>query len=210
MSQKDPFLNLDPLTWWSGPENIVWVKIDGERSWALLDHGSTINAVTPDFIETHSLDIGPLGDLADAILGINDFGGAFSWHLDYIIIRVQVEGVWGYDKNQVALVIPDSTIFGSQVLVTLGTPTINLITNVIKENEINQFLASLNESRMAQLLACQQAELLIQGEAAAHQTVEPTDLKEAVKMTKKEEIDTFSSKMIHGQWKPCSLQTTCM
>ena len=31
-----------------------------------------------------------------------------------------------------------------------------------------------------------------------HQTVDLTELKEAVKMTKKEEIVTFSSKIIHG------------
>ena len=46
MSQKVPFLNPDPLTWWSGPENIAQVRIDGESNWALLDSGSTINDVT--------------------------------------------------------------------------------------------------------------------------------------------------------------------
>ena len=34
-----------------------------------------------------------------------------------------------------------------------------------------------------------------------NQTVYLTDLKEVVKITKKEEIDTFSSKIIHGQMK---------
>ena len=34
--------------------------------------------------------------------------------LGYVITRVQVEGVWGYDEDQVALVISDSTGFGSQ------------------------------------------------------------------------------------------------
>ena len=49
----------------------------------------------------------------DGMMGINGFGGLFSQPLGYIIIRVQVEGVRGYDKDQVALVIPDSTAFGS-------------------------------------------------------------------------------------------------
>ena len=141
--------------------------------------------------------MGPLSDLANSTLGINGFGGVFSWSLGYIIIKVQVEGLQGYNKDQVALVILDSTIFGSQVLVNLGTPTINWIINVVKENEIDKLLAFLNGPRIAQLLAYWQAELTIQGEAAAHQTVDPTDLKEAVKMTKKEEIDAFSSIIIH-------------
>ena len=54
---------------------------------------------------------------------------------------------------------------------------------------------------MAQLLACLQVELFIKGEATKHQTVDLGDLKEAVKTTKKEEIDPFSSKIIHSQMK---------
>ena len=39
------------------------------------------------------------------------------------------------------------------------------------------------------------------GEATTHQTVDLTDLKEAVKMIKREETDTFSSKIICNQMK---------
>ena len=78
-----------------------------------MDSGSTINVMTPEFIEICSLDIGPLSDLTNGTLGINGFEAVFSWLLGYIIIRVQMEGVWGYDKDQVALVIPESTGFGS-------------------------------------------------------------------------------------------------
>ena len=51
------------------------------------------------------------------------------------------------------------------------------------------------------LLACWWAELLPKGEAAMHQMVVPADLKEAVKTTKREKIDTFSSNIIHDQMK---------
>ena len=112
-----------------------------------MDSGSTINVVTPDFVEVHSL-----SDLADGTLGINDFGGVFSWPLGYVIIRVQVGGVQGYDEDQVALVIPDSTVFGSQVLVTLGTPTINQIINMIMESKIKE-LSVVQESLVVDLLA---------------------------------------------------------
>ena len=77
---------------------MVW--IDGEDSWALLDSGSTINAVTPEFMDVHSLDVGPLSGLSDGTLGINGFGGIFSWPLGYVIIRVQVEGVQGYNEDK--------------------------------------------------------------------------------------------------------------
>ena len=87
------FLNPDPLNQWIRPESIVWVQIDGENSWALLDSGSTINAMTPGFVDVHSLDVGPLSDFSDGTIGINGFRGVFSWSLGYIIIRVWVEGV---------------------------------------------------------------------------------------------------------------------
>ena len=74
MSQKAPFLNPDPLTHWSGPEN----RINDESSWALLDSGSTIKAVTPEFIKAHSLDVGPLSHLVNGLIYINGFGGLFS------------------------------------------------------------------------------------------------------------------------------------
>ena len=199
---ESPFLNPDPPTCWSGPENIAWARIDDEGSWLLLDGGSTINAVTPKFIEAHSLDVSPLGNLVNDMLGINGFGGLFSWPLGYVIIWIQVEGIWGYDEDQVALVIPDSNAFGFWVPVTLGTPIINWIINVIKESKIDELLASLNGSKISCLLACHWAELSVRSEAAAMtQTMDPTDLNEAVRMMKTEEIDTFSSKIIHSQTK---------
>ena len=155
--------------------------------------------MTSEFIEVHSLDIGPLSDLVNSTLGINGFRVVFSWPFGYVIIRVQIEGVGIYNEDQVALVISDSTVLVSQVPVTLGTPTINWIINVIKESEIDELSASMNGSRIAWLLACQSAEPSIQREDATNQTMDPTDLKEMVITTK--EIDALSSKIIHGQTK---------
>ena len=88
------------------------------------------------------------------------------------------------------------------MLVTLGTPNINWIINIIKESEIDELLPSLNGSRISNLLARHQAELSIRSEAAAAtHTMDQTSLNEVVKMTKKEEIDAFFSKIIHGQTK---------
>ena len=106
--------------------------------------------------------------------------------------------MWGYNKDQVALVVPDSTAFGSQVLVNLVTPTINQITNVIKESKINELLTSLNGFRIAWLLACRQADHSVQSKVATDQMVDLTDLNKAVKTMKKEEIDAFSSEIIHS------------
>ena len=164
MSQKAPFLNPDPLMCWSGPENIAQIQIDDKGSWALLDSGSTINTVTPEFVKAHSLDVGPLSNLVDGTLKINGFGGLYSWPLGYVIIRVQVERVEGYDEDQVVLVIPDLTTFGSRVPVILGTPTINQIVNVIKESKIDELFVSLSGLRISHLLAGCQVELSLKND----------------------------------------------
>ena len=181
--------------------------MDGERSWVLLDSGSPINSATPEFIWVHSVDIGPLSDLSDGALGINGFGGVYTRPLEYVIIRVQVEGVRGYDEDQVALVKPDSTTLGSQVPVILGTPTFNRIINVIKESKIDELSASLNGLSIAWLLAHHLVELSVKINATAPPTVVPTNLNEVVKTTKREEIDAFSSKIIHSQMKTLLLES---
>ena len=49
--------------------------MNDESSWALIENGSTINAVTPEFVQSHSLDVGLLSDLVNGMVGINGFGG---------------------------------------------------------------------------------------------------------------------------------------
>ena len=84
------------------------------------------------------------------------------------------------------------------VPVTLGTLTINWIINMIKESKIDELSVSLNRSRISHLLASHWAELSVESEEAANWTMDLTNLNKAVKTTKKEEINTFSSKIIHG------------
>ena len=58
---------------------------------------------------------------------------AYTRPLGYVVIQVQVDGVWGYDEDQIALVVLDISNFAARVPVILGTPTISHIVNVMKE-----------------------------------------------------------------------------
>ena len=73
---ESSLLEPNQLTWYIGPENKGWTGIDGESSWALLDSGSTINAVTHEFIKADSMDVGTLSDVANCTLGINGIQGS--------------------------------------------------------------------------------------------------------------------------------------
>ena len=153
------------------------------------------------FVKAHSLDGGPLSYLVDVTLKINGFGGLFSQPLGCVIIRVQIEGMKGYNKDQVALVIQDLTAFGSRVSVTLGTLTINQIVNIIKESEIDELSVSLSWWKITCLLAGHWAELSLRNNTITSPIPDLTDLNEAIKTTKQEEIEAFLSKIIHGHTK---------
>ena len=54
-----------------------------------------------------------------------------------MIIRVQVDGVWGYDEDQIALITLDFSNFAVRVPIILGTPTIGQVVNVMREVEMD-------------------------------------------------------------------------
>ena len=105
-------------------ENIAKVKINGESCVALLDNGVQVNTIIPRYVKEHSLPVGPITDLMGSKVACIGLGNAYTRLLGYMIIRVQVDGVWGYDEDQIALIIPDHSNFAMRVPIILETPTI--------------------------------------------------------------------------------------
>ena len=68
--------------------------------------------------------VGPITNLMGAKVACVGLGNTYTRPLGYTIIRVQVDGVWGYDKDQIALIIPDFSNFVVRVPIILGTLTI--------------------------------------------------------------------------------------
>ena len=89
---------------------------------ALLDNGAQINTMMPKYVSDHSLQVGLIANLLCAKVTCMGFGNTYTRPLGYIIIWVQVDGVQGYDEDQIALVIPDLSNFVAQIPVILGTP----------------------------------------------------------------------------------------
>ena len=105
-------------------ENIAKVKINGESCIALHDNGVQVNTITPRYVKEHSLPVGLITDLMGSKAPCIGLGNAYMRPLGYVIIWVQVDGVPGYDEDQIALIIPDHSNFAMRVPVILGTPTI--------------------------------------------------------------------------------------
>ena len=70
-----------------------------------------------------------------------------------MVIQVQVDGVWGYDEDQIALIIPDYSNFATRVPIILGTPTIGRVVNVMREAEMDSLAMPWVNARAAHLLA---------------------------------------------------------
>ena len=92
---------------------------------ALLNNGTQINTIMPKYVRGHSLQMGLITDLLGAEVTCVGLGNAYTRPLGYVIIWVQVDRVQRYDKDLIALVIPDLSNFVAQIPVILGTPTIS-------------------------------------------------------------------------------------
>ena len=64
-----------------------------------------------------------------------------------------MDGVQGYDEDQIALVILDESKFAEWIPIILGTPTINCVVNVMKKREIDALAMPWVNARVAHLLS---------------------------------------------------------
>ena len=150
---KTPFLNPNPFHQWYGIKNVAKVRVNRESCIALLDNGAQINTIMPGFVKNCFLDVGPFSDLVGEWVTCIGLGNALTQPLGYVVIQVQVDGVQGYDEDQIALVILDLSHFAAQVPMILGTPTISHIMIMIKEMEIDALAAPWVNTWVAYLLA---------------------------------------------------------
>ena len=120
---------------------------------ALLDNGTQVNTTMLRYVSDHSLQVGPITDLMGSKVTCMGLGNAYMRPLGYVVIRVQVDGVWGYDEDQIALVIPDFSNFTARVPVILGMPTIGQVVNVMKEAEMDALATPWTNARVTHLLS---------------------------------------------------------
>ena len=120
---------------------------------ALLDNGVQVNTITLRYVKEYSLPVGPITNLMGSKVACIGLGKAYTRLLGYIVIQVQVDGVWGYDEDQIALIILDISNFVIRVPIILGTPTVGQVVNMMREVEMDALAMPLANARAAHLLA---------------------------------------------------------
>ena len=136
--------------------------------------------------------MGPITDLLGTKVTCIGLGNAYTRLLDYFVIRVEVDGVQGYDKDQTVLVIPDVSNFTARVPVILGTPTISHIGNMMKEKEINALVMPWVNARVAHLLLVHRMTAVKVGDGIAEEC-SPDDHDQVMFTQNVETIEAFSS-----------------
>ena len=192
---QTPFLNPDPFQQWHGVENVAKVRINGESCMALLDNGTQINTIIPSYVKSCSLKVGLITDLVGRWVACVGLENTYTQPLGYVIVQVQVEGVQGYNKDQIALVVLDLSNFMAWVPVILGTPTISCVVNVMKEKEIDALVTPWANAWVAHLLSVQRVTATVEDNPAVGKSI-PNEYEEVVITKNTETIDAFSSHVI--------------
>ena len=192
------FLNPDPFQQWYRMENIAKVRINGESCMAPLDNGAQINAITPRYVSDHSLQVGLITDLVNSKVTCMGLGNAYTRPLGYVMTWVQVDGVQGYDEDQIALVILELSNFVAQIPVILGTPTISQVINVMKEAGVDALAMPWANARVAHLLLVHRMVTMEVGDGLKEEV--DTDCYDQLMYTQNAEtIEPFSSHVIPGK-----------
>ena len=115
--------------------------------------------------------------------------------LGYVIIQVQVDGVQGYDKDEIALVIPDLSNFAAWNPVILGTPAISQVINVMKEAEIDALVMPWANARVAHLLLVCRMMTMEVGDGIVEES-SPDGYDKVMFTQNRETIEPFSCHMV--------------
>ena len=161
----------------------------------LLDNGAQVNTIMLRYVRNHSLQVGPVTDLMGSKVACVGLGNAYKRPLGYVVIWVQVDGVWGYDEDDIALVILDFSNFAARVPVILGMPTIGRVVNVMKEAEMDAMAMPWANARVAHLLSVHRVMPMEVGDGQ-EEKFDMNDNDQVMYTQKVETIEPFSSHIV--------------
>ena len=124
----------------------------------LLDQGAQSNLVTPEYVNEHGLQVGPLHQLVDGNLHLTGVGNIVTNQiLGYTVFEVQVPGVKTYKEEHIALVVPDDSDFAKHTPIILGTCTTSRILPHVKETEMEKLEAIWYDTKFNEMLQIRRA-----------------------------------------------------
>ena len=212
---RNPLLEVGgPTSHWIRPEMLVDLTIEGRNVNALADSGSQVNMIAPTLVQQYGFPVLPLEDLVDYPLNLVGLGRKHTSPLRFVILRMQVWGIAGYDKDTVFLVVPNESEFGWRVPLVVGACMIGRIINVIWESEIDNLSMPWATARVAQLLSCRWS-MAVPASGGAETQVEGASgeppegsIDELIMIWESIHLGLFQTKIIEGWVKPLLRDTS--
>ena len=200
--ERVPYLNPDAFSRFIGPKNWGKALINDELTTCLLDNGAQLNFITPAYALERGMDIMSLDQLAQEIGGlpplIAGMGGNLVEPTEFVIMNVKVPCVWGYDEDQVTLVMDDPEMVKCPVI--LGTSTLYRVMEVIKESEISKLAVPWSSSRISWLMRDVMAKMgRVVMNDVANKPIAPLKVNYIVRVASKCTVPPFGHKVIHGR-----------
>ena len=186
-----------------------WAILDGVRTQVLVDNGARVNSVMPAYVCQHKLGVHPISELDHSLnpfqgrIPLVGLGGSQMEPTSFTLMRVQIEGLPHYDKQQVVFILDDPSGFSARIPVILGTPTINRVVQTMKESEMHDAPMEWEAARVThewtQGFQFWRASLSERLKFPTNTAEDPLDLDEKVLLTDKCTIPGFQSVITHGR-----------
>ena len=167
----------------------------------LLDMGANVNMITPECVVALGLQMGPLTDLCEGGITIDQPFNYEGRLIGYVIMSVQINGISSYNEDQVVLVACSSAKFMHHVPIILGTPTTDWAITTLKESEIDRLAtpwACVRKSTLLQAATTQVAAI------RADVTMKPVnvmDYEEPIHLLTAEVVEPFEMLVVKARTK---------
>ena len=175
------------------------VVLEGCKALALADSGSQVNTMMPEFVQERGYPVLPLSGLVDYPLHLVGLGGRHTCPLGFVIARLQVKEVTGYEEDVVFLVVPDKSTFGKRVPIVI-TCTLTRVINVIKESEMDWISTPWVTVHLAQLLSrCTVAEGTPEKGVEVTDALEEKEVNTVVEVRDSTHVGAFQTEILEGK-----------
>ena len=167
----------------------------------LLDMGANVNMITPKCLVALGLQMGPLTDLHEGGITIDQPFNYEGRLIGYVIMSVQIKGISSYNEDQVVLMACSSAEFAHHVPIILGTPTMDRAIRTLKKSEIDKLATPWACVRKSTLLRAATTRVAAVRADVAMKPVDVTGYEEPVHLLTVEVVKPFNTLVVKARTK---------
>ena len=167
----------------------------------LLDTGVNVNMITPECMVALGLQMGPLTDLHEGGITIDQPFNYEGRLIGYVIMSVQIDRISDYNEDQVALMARSSAEFTHHVPIILQTPTTDWVIVTLKESKIDRLATPWACVRKSTLLQAATTQVTAIRADVTTKPVDVTGYEEPICLLTAEVVEPFKTLVVKARAK---------